>query len=116
MMTSGINYKQGEIVLIPFPFSDLSIVKQRPVLIISKDAYNNETEDVIICGITSNLKNASYSILIDNEDLTEGSLPVKSRIKADKIFTLEKSLIKKKIAKVNLKIIEKVKSEILNLV
>lgn len=32
-------YKQGEIVLVPFPYSDLSGSKRRPVLIVSNDAY-----------------------------------------------------------------------------
>jgi len=114
-MKSGTNYEQGEIVLIPFPFSDLSSIKQRPVLILSNNNYNKDTEDIVTCGITSNLKDSAYSVLIDKNDLSKGFIPLKSRIKVDKIFTLEQTLIRKKLAKVNKKIIEKVKQKILNL-
>jgi len=114
-MRSGIKFKQGEIVLIPFPFSDLSSVKQRPVLIISSTNYNNKAEDVVTCGITSNLKDSEYSMLIESRDLIEGSLPVKSRIKVDKIFTLKQSLIKKKIGRVNKKLFTQLRKEILKL-
>ena len=62
-------YEQGEIVVAPFPFSDLSSIKQRPVLILSKNSDNKDFEDVITYGITSNLKNTKYSILIGNKDL-----------------------------------------------
>jgi mRNA interferase MazF len=49
-MTFGIKYEQGDIVVVPFPFTDLSEVKQRPVLILSK---KNASLYVITCGITS---------------------------------------------------------------
>ena len=92
-----MTYEQGEIVLIPYPFSDLSNIKQRPVLILSNNSYNSKTEDIIVCGITSNIKESEYSVLLNNKDLIEGNLPIKSRIKADKLFTLKNSLVKKKI-------------------
>jgi len=114
-MKSGTASEQGDIVLIPFPFTDLSSVKQRPVLILSNNDYNKETDDIVTCGITSNLKDAAYSVLIDKGDLINGDIPVKSRIKVDKIFTLDQSLIRKKLAIVNKRIVEKVKQEILNL-
>ena len=109
-------YKQGEIVVIPFPFSDLSNIKQRPVLILSKDSDNNDFEDIITCGITSNLRNTKYSIPINNKDLENGEIPAESRIKIDKLFTINKDIINKEIAKINITTLMKVKKEFCNLV
>ncbi|GGK06125.1 hypothetical protein GCM10007063_30770 [Lentibacillus kapialis] len=67
-------YKQGDIVLVPVPFSDLKEQKQRPVLIISRDSYNQVTEDIVVSAITSRLKNLDYSIKLESKDLTEGEL------------------------------------------
>ena len=111
-MKSGMTYEQGEIVLIPYPFSDLSAIKQRPVLILSNNIYNSKTEDIVVCGITSNIKDSEYSVLLENKNLVNGNLPIKSRIKADKLFTLKNSLIKKRIGKVEQEILEKVNNEI----
>lgn len=88
--------KQGDIVLINIPFSDLKSSKQRPVLIISNDGYNSRQSDVIVAAITSNLSAKSYSLEFDNSDMAEGNIKQKSCIRADKIYTLEKTLIKKK--------------------
>lgn len=109
-------YEQGEIVIVPFPFSDLSDIKQRPVLILSKNSDNEKFGDIITCGITSNLKNADYSIEIDNKDLSVGVIPVKSKIKVDKLFTLDKKIIKKKIARINKDTFNKVRSEFFKLI
>ena len=46
-------FKRGEIVLIPVPFSDLSSVKKRPVLVISNMAHNMKNNDIIVVAITS---------------------------------------------------------------
>lgn len=109
-------YEQGEIVIVPFPFSDLSIIKQRPVLILSKDLDNKSSDDIISCGITSNLKDAKHSVLIDNKNLEKGQIPVRSRIKIDKLFTLNKRIIKKTLAKINKETFLKVKEEFSKLV
>lgn len=55
-------YNQGDILLIPIPFSDLTSNKKRPVLVISKSEYNNKTEDLVVVAITSNLESEDYSI------------------------------------------------------
>ena len=115
-MKSGIQYDQKDIVIVPFPFTDLSSAKQRPVLILSTNEYNKKGQDVITCGITSNLDNNEHSILIDNSSLTEGSIPVKSRIKVDKIFTISKMLVRKKIAKLKDQAFENVKNELFTLI
>lgn len=104
-------YEQGEIVIVPFPFSDLSNIRQRPVLILSKSKDNNQSDDIITCGITSNLKNSDYSVLIDNKDLERGVIPKQSRVKVNKIFTLDKAIIRKKVAKLNKNSFDKIKVE-----
>jgi mRNA interferase MazF len=45
---------QGDIVLVPVPFTDLSAHKQRPVIVISNDAYNRRTTDIVVVAMTSN--------------------------------------------------------------
>lgn len=115
-MKSGIVFNQGDIVIVPFPFSDLTRIRQRPVLVLSKSSYLNKCEDVLTCGITSNLKDSNYSLLIDNSNLKEGEIPVKSRIKVDKLFTLEQSIIIKKLGRINKETFDKVKKEFFSLV
>jgi len=111
-----MQFRQGDIIIVPFPFSDLRGTKQRPVLVLSKTEYNDACEDVVTCGITSNKKDSKYAVLIDNKDLIEGQIPTSSRIKVDKLFTLEKTIIIKKIARVNKETFEKVKKEFINLI
>jgi len=114
-MTSGIQFRQGDVVLVPVPFTDLSEAKQRPALIISNDAHNSKVEDIVVCGITSNIKDEEYSITIDQRDMAEGVMPVLSRIKADKLFTLNKSIIKRRIGKVKSEVLAKTKRELAKL-
>lgn len=93
---NGIKYNQLEIVLVPFPFSDLSSIKRRPVLIVSNNNYNQKYSDVIVVVITSvHRSKDQYSILITNDDLEYGMLPEKSMIKTHIIFTIAKSKILK---------------------
>ena len=51
-------YKKWDIILVPFPFSDLSAIKRRPALVVSQDEYNKEN-DLVIAFITSQL-NVGY--------------------------------------------------------
>ena len=96
-------YRQRDIVLVPFPFSDLSGQKVRPVLVVSNDAYNQRSRDVLVCGLTTNLDPTPYSIIVDVSDVERmGSLRHKSKIKADAIASLEQSILIKRIARLRL--------------
>jgi mRNA interferase MazF len=53
MIRYGTMYKQGDILLIPVPFSDLTSSKKRPVLVLSNNDYNTKTEDIIAAAVTS---------------------------------------------------------------
>ena len=111
-MKSGTKYKLGDVVIVPFPFTDLSGTRQRPVLVISNNHHNQTTEDIVVCGITSNITEQEYSVIIDNNSLIEGRIPLTSRIKVNKLFTLKQNLIKKEVAKVKLVVLKKVKQEL----
>lgn len=60
-------YEQGDILLVPIPYSDMTSMKKRPVLVLSNDLYNKQTEDIIVAAITSNIRGIDFEILIDNE-------------------------------------------------
>ena len=45
---------QGDIVLVPVPFTDLSSARRRPVIVISNDQYDQTTNDIVVVAMTSN--------------------------------------------------------------
>ncbi len=50
-------YRQGDVLLVPYPFTDQSGSKRRPAVVLSGDAYNQAHPDVILAPITSQIKN-----------------------------------------------------------
>jgi len=116
MMRYGTMYRQGDILLIPIPYSDLTSNKKRPVLVLSNDDYNIKTEDIIVAAITSNITSKEYSILISNKDMQEGNLHVNSCIRVDKIYTLSQSIVIKKFGAVKPEIINNVKEKLRELI
>lgn len=115
-MTSGTQFKQGDLLLVPVPFTDLKGAKQRPAIVISNTLRNARVDDIVICGITSNIKNEVHSIILEQKDMAEGTLHFLSRIKADKLFTIHKAIILRKLGRVNKIILEQVKEEIRKLI
>ena len=55
-MPSTISYKFGDLVLVPFPFTDQTSVKQRPAVVVSSAAYNSERPDIILMAVTSQIR------------------------------------------------------------
>ena len=94
--------RQRNIILVPFPFSDQSGQKVRPALILSNDKYNSTSDDVLVCAVTTNIKPSEYTVLIGQNDLESGVLYEKSAIKAESLLKIQKSLILKTIATVNM--------------
>lgn len=95
-----MDLKQRDIVLLSFPFSDLSASKVRPVIVISNDGYNRDSEDFIAVPLTSNLREREYSILVTQKDLETGKLIVDSRARTDRVFSVSKNLVRMNIGKV----------------
>jgi mRNA interferase MazF len=104
--------KQRNIVLLKWPFSDLSGTKLRPALVVSNDILNNRLADCIMVPLTTILKEEPYSITLYQKDLVSGKLIKPSRIRVDKIFAPAKSLIVKEIGTISEEIFNMVKKEI----
>ena len=102
-------YNQREIVLVPFPYSDLTASKQRPALIISNSKVNR-SEDRICCLITSNSFNEG--MLIENKNFEKGKLPFKSWIKVNRIFSVNEKIIRRKLCTLNKEFHNKILGEI----
>ena len=96
-MPSTTSYRQGDIVLVSFPFTDLTSSKRRPALIISPDSFNVAGEDLVMAAITSQIMNDPDAIQLSGGDFAEGRLPKKSTVKTTKLFTMHTSLIVKKV-------------------
>lgn len=67
---------KGDVVVVPFPFSDLTQAKRRPALVLA----TLPGDDVILCQITSQIISDQYAVPIDDSDLDTGSLKRKSNI------------------------------------
>ena len=109
---SGTKLEQGDVVLLHFPFSDLSGSKQRPALVLSQGSYNRSSGDFVVCAITSRLANASHSVYLDTSEMEEGRLLAPSRIKVDKIFSAAQSLAIKRLGRVKAAVVDHVKREL----
>ena len=46
----------GDVVLVPFPFTDQSTTKKRPAVVVSSDRYHRERQDLIILAVTSQVR------------------------------------------------------------
>ena len=93
--------KQGDLVLIPIPFTDLTSQKRRPVIVISSDAYHRLNGDVVVVAMTSNPTQTPYSFTLSSTDLVTGSLNRPGTVRVDKLYTLASSLIVKTFARVD---------------
>jgi mRNA interferase MazF len=82
-------FVKGDVVVTPFPFSDLSDSKKRPALV----AAALKGEDVVLCQITSRTIKDDYSIFIEDKDFASGGLKKPSNVRPNRLFTADSRLI-----------------------
>lgn len=95
-------FVKGDVVVVNFPFSDLTSAKRRPALVVAELSKN----DVLLCQITSQFASQfasdSSTTLIENSDFLSGSLSKASYVKSNRVFTANERIIAYKVGALNL--------------
>ena len=100
-MPSTTTYSRGDIVLVSFPFTDLTSRKRRPALVISPDSFNQLNQDLVLAAISSQVYAPPYSVPLGPNDCENGSLPKVSVVKLTKVFTMSCALVVKTLCRLN---------------
>ena len=109
--------QQGEIVLIPIPFTDLSSQKRRPVIVVSSEEYHRKSPDMVVVAMTSNPGAATeYGFTITSSDLVRGRLNRPGIVRVDRIYTLSQTLTTAVFGKVSAATLDRIRAVLQDLV
>jgi len=89
---TGSTYRRGDVVWVPFPFSDQLGGKERPALVLSTDQYNQSQDDVLLVQISSHIRQSPEVGECQLVDWKQAGLSQPSVVRP-KLFTVESSLI-----------------------
>jgi mRNA interferase MazF len=79
----------GDVVVVPFPQTDLRVGKRRPALVVADLAG----DDLILCQITSQTRSDGYAVSLSPNDFENGQLAVASYARANRLFTVDHAVI-----------------------
>lgn len=105
-------FVKGDVVIVPFPFSDLSQAKRRPALVVAQLTG----DDLILCQITSQSISDGYAISVTNEDFGSGGLNRNSNIRPNRLFTADKGIILYKAGQLKAKKLKEVINKIVEII
>ena len=84
---------RGEVVFVPFPYSDLSGVKLRPAVVLAPA----DRGDWLLCQVTSKAYADAGAVTLEQSDFAAGSLLVTSYARPAKLFTAQESLVRRQV-------------------
>jgi mRNA interferase MazF len=94
----------GSVVLVPFPFSDLSQAKLRPAVVLASGDRN----DRVLCQVTSKPYGDRRALELCDSDFVAGGLRISSFVRPAKLFTAHQSLIVAEVGKLNREAIDRI--------
>jgi mRNA interferase MazF len=106
-------FVKGEVVVVPFPYSDLSQSKKRPACVI---AAAGPYDDVLLCMITSRGMGDERAVAISQQDFVEGGLPLDSNVRPNRLFTANEQIILKTVGRLSHEAMNDVVNEVVQLV
>lgn len=89
-------FVKGQVVIVDFPFSDLTNVKKRPALVISQ----LNRDDAIVCQITTQNSSDGYSVPLVISDFVTGRLNHPSNIRPNRLFTVDTNIIDRVVGQI----------------
>ena len=96
----------GSVVLVPFPFSDLSQSKLRPAIVLA----SADRDDWVLCQVTSKPYGDTRALELRDADFVVGGLRVSSFARPAKLFTAHQSLFVAEVGKLNQQAIDRIVS------
>ena len=105
-------FVKGDVVVVPFPFSDLSQSKRRPALVIAP----LEGDDAILCQITSKTVKDAYAIPIDDTDFSSGSLKQPGNIRPNRLFTADSHIILYRVGSIKLEKLAEIVDKVVEII
>jgi mRNA interferase MazF len=94
-------YKFGDLVLVPFPFTDQSAVKRRPAVVISSPAYHQARPDLLIMAVTSQQPSILSVGEVQVQDW-QGAGLLKPSVLKPVLTTIDPALVLKKLGRLTL--------------
>jgi mRNA interferase MazF len=82
-------FVRGDVVVVPFPFTDLTQTKRRPALVLT----NLQGSDLILCQITSQASRGRSAIALGLDDFRDGGLNKISNARPDRLFTADQAIV-----------------------
>ena len=104
-------FVKGDVVVVPFPFSDLTEAKRRPALVLAE----LDGVDVILCQIASRQFRDGYAVPLNESDFEEGYLQKISNIRPNRIFTADGKIILYKTGRIKSAKIDEVLKKIIDI-
>ncbi|NDJ16035.1 type II toxin-antitoxin system PemK/MazF family toxin [Myxacorys almedinensis] len=104
-------FVKGDVVVVPFPFSDLTQSKKRPALVVA----GLRGEDLILCQITSQSISDNYAIAVENSDFALGSLRQRSNIRPNRLFTADQHIILSRVGRVKAEKLDEVIAKLIGI-
>jgi mRNA interferase MazF len=106
-----VPHPAGTVVLVRFPFSDLSKTKLRPAVVLADVGRN----DRILCQVTSKPYGDAGAIKLEGADFAKGSLRVTSYARPGKLFTANRDLIASEVGALKVESLKRVVDAVVNL-
>lgn len=105
-------FVKGDVVVVPFPFSDLTQAKRRPAFVLAVAG----AEDLILLQITSQTVRDEWAIALSDVDFADGSLKRASNVRPNRIFTADRRLILYDVGRLRTEVIQRVTGAVIELV
>jgi mRNA interferase MazF len=102
---------RGDVVVLNFPFSDLSQTKRRPALVLAA----LQGDDLILCQITSQAREDGYSVRLEVADFAAGGLNQSSRIRPNRLFTADSAIVLYRAGHVSVSKLEETRARLIQI-
>ncbi len=105
-------FVKGDVVVVPFPFSDLTQAKRRPALVISA----LEGDDLILSQITSQYTRDNYAISLTDKDFRTGSLKQPSNVRPNRIFTADSRIVLYRVGNLRVEKVNEITEKVIDII